>query len=57
MKWRVLWYRENLSLGLAVCDDAEHATRVHDERKAARNFAWIENSEGRAVDRAEMSAR
>jgi hypothetical protein len=54
MKWRVLWYRENLSIGLLVCEDAEQAKRLHDDRKAAREFVWIENGEGRAVDRAEL---
>ncbi|MGE5563249.1 MAG: hypothetical protein ACM3ZV_08050 [Bacillota bacterium] len=36
---------------MRVYDDLEQAKRMHDERRALRDFVWIENSEGRAVDR------
>ena len=49
MKWRVLWHRDDNSVGLRVFDAIDEAVLVHDRQRALGALAWVEDAEGRTV--------
>lgn len=54
MTWYVKWRKPDLASIAILCDEAAKAAELYDEQKALGSDVWIEDHEGRPVDRSDL---